>query len=53
MAEEPTAMQMQQMQRQPRGLMGFLRDPRTLRSKLQEMLLDNKKWSNKTEQPNG
>ena len=29
MAEELTAMQMQQMQRQPRGLMGFLRDPRT------------------------
>jgi hypothetical protein len=28
MAEQPTAMQMQQMQRQPRGLMGFLRDPR-------------------------
>ena len=28
MAEQPTAIQMQQMQRQPRGLMGFLRDPR-------------------------
>lgn len=28
-AMQPTAQQMQQMQQQPRGLMGFLRDPRT------------------------
>lgn len=27
--QQPTAPQMQQMQQQPRGLMGFLRDPRT------------------------
>ncbi|MFZ9078434.1 MAG: hypothetical protein ACO23H_07870 [Alphaproteobacteria bacterium] len=27
--QQPTAQQMQQMQQQPRGLMGFLRDPRT------------------------